>query len=308
VAKARAWLLIALFSAVLLYGSASLAGDRFFSAYAYFTDTAADTGNTITAATLAAPTLSTTASPDTAPGTVTLTWTLPSADPATQIQIYRATGSCAAFDLLDTVARTPASYADTNLAAGAYCYKVRGKLLNWTSGFSDAKSETIKSSVTCAGTMRLHANGQMDAASSSPGVVLLPSQTFGSYTWECLPAVGSSLPADPKTLKIVQDDRPDAGNGATATVEIGYGLSCSTMAVLSTTSIDVPKVGIGNGLSYALNAGAGHTFTEGQKLCLRITNASQPPSSSRDIGIRTDSASTSGVPGVSSLGITLSGP
>jgi hypothetical protein len=316
VAKARAWLLIALFSAVLLYGSASLAGDRLFSAYAYFTDTASDTGNTITAATLAAPTgLTATKSSSSPTDTIVLQWTRPAGSFATDFEIFRreppasfgptatATSSCST---------SSCTYEDTGLDDDTdYCYQVRAKYLSWTSGFSnEACAETDRAGPPPT-TFLLHANNTMSRDGAVPGTIEIESGG-GSYKWSSASAVANATTlSSPITVRLVQGTRPDqaAESGSAATIVVGFSTNnCSTVTTLASSTVLIPKVVSTNrGISFEIPASP-QVIPAGAKLCLDMTNLATPQSASRRIQIRTDTPSASGILGIESSLVLLLDP
>ncbi|HXH22857.1 MAG TPA: hypothetical protein VNN10_12595 [Dehalococcoidia bacterium] len=150
-ARLRNWLLLALAAGVLASWAGAGGTSRLLDSWAFYADFEADANNTINATFLSAPTLSSAvANPAVEPGTVTLTWTT-AGDAATHIRIHRKSAACAdagSFAVVATVPESPASFADTGLAQGTYCYKVQSVIHNWTSPFSGTKQVLIESPIS----------------------------------------------------------------------------------------------------------------------------------------------------------------
>ena len=83
-----------------------------------------------------------------------LTWTNPTPDNATSIEVWRKVEACAGpglFGLADTLPSPVATYTDLGLTEGAtYCYEVRGVNLAGASPFSNTASRTIPFTVPLA--------------------------------------------------------------------------------------------------------------------------------------------------------------
>jgi hypothetical protein len=316
--RVRSWSFLLLVLAVGLIWAASGLTGRALGTYGYYFDTEQDTGNTITADTLD-PRTNLAASED---GTdeIDLTWTASADAYATGYDIYRCQGvACNPTTLLVALTEAAAAcvtpgdsscaYTDGGLSANTqYCYKVRTTYLNWDSPFTSTACATTESAAV-ATTLLLHNNNTMSAVAGTTGVVsIAAADPDASYIWSYTPAVGSTIQDLDYTLVIVQGSRPTDNDGASVTIKVGYGTDCSAMTALVTSNVTMPKVGDDKGISFTLNPSAAHTFAAGEKLCLQIINTASPSSTARDVEIRTDDQSSTGVAGKSSLSVTITGP
>ncbi len=159
--RLRSYLLLTLVIGVLAAWAGAVDSGRLFDTWGYMSDTESDTGNTITADTLNAPS----AMDATAAGTsqVNLTWTASTDNYATGYQVFRRLSSGAypgspAITITETAAScitpgdTSCQTSDSGLTQNTgYCYKVRATYLNWLSPFSAEDCATTASATTNTG-------------------------------------------------------------------------------------------------------------------------------------------------------------
>lgn len=298
-AQTRAWLLIALFIGVAITWTTSAATGRLFSTYAYFFDTANDTGNTITAGALQTPTLvSATAGPSTAPGTITLVWTNPSGDFATHIEIERSSTGCAGgFANIATVTKTPATYEDGSLAAGTYCYRIRGKINSWTSAYSVTKSATIDPAFTPT-TLQLsspNATTNTLVASGASGSRTISAGGSNFVVWNSTSSYTVKANAN-WTLNLVLDTSPPF-QSTMLSVQVWVAASaCGTTPgvgelVASGSSSTILPSGSTTNVSITLTPQT-VTIPKSGTLCLKITNTVSDSGASHAARIIAAGAST----------------
>jgi hypothetical protein len=288
VPRARAWLLLALTIGVVLTWSTSAATGRLFDTYGYFSRTASNTGNTITAGSLATPSLSVSAGPSVEPGTITLSWTLPLGDLATQIEIYRAVGGCSGFSLLTTVAKTPATYADSGLSAGTYCYQVRGKVQSWVSGFSGAQSATIQPAVTMR-ELKLGSSNDLTTGTTTGTVSINASAQapFDFYVWSTSGSVTVTGNVAWALNLTLDTSNPFQSTTLAAEVRLNGGATCTGGTLVASGGPQTFTTGSAS-MTLIPNTIA---VPQSGTLCLKITNISSDSGAAHRARIITDGTS-----------------
>ena len=155
----------------LLVGFVALSGLRNPAATrAAFIDMAAVGGNTITTATLAAPTNLLAAA---AGNVINLTWTATTSPSATGYQVLRATSSGGPYTLIATVIGAATTSFSDSTASGTVYYVLRSIVQNWTSTNSNEATATTGSVTTPLTTC---ASQAADTGGNGNGYEITPSQ------------------------------------------------------------------------------------------------------------------------------------